>query len=71
MNWQNPSGGMRGEALEFVLKSKSIQDGALDRSRTCDLPIRNRLLYPTELPVRISLNFKKSIDSKGFNGSDL
>ena len=53
------------------LKLNKNLNGALDRSRTCDLPIRNRLLYPTELPVRISLNFKKSIDSKGFNGSDL
>lgn len=26
-------------------------NGARDRSRTYDLPIRNRLLYPTELPV--------------------
>lgn len=24
-------------------------NGALDRSRTCDLPLRRRLLYPTEL----------------------
>ena len=28
-------------------------NGALDRNRTYDLPIRNRLLYPAELPVRI------------------
>ena len=24
--------------------------GALDRSRTCDPPLRRRMLYPTELP---------------------
>jgi predicted nuclease with TOPRIM domain len=35
-----------------VAGSYSLINGALDRSRTCDLPIRNRLLYPAELPVR-------------------
>ena len=32
--------------------SSDYENGARDRSRTCDLPIRNRLLYPTELPER-------------------
>lgn len=41
-------------------------NGALDRSRTCDLPIRNRLLYPTELPVRFDAGRGKPLIPKSF-----
>ena len=29
-----------------------FKNGALNRNRTCDPPLRRRMLYPTELPGR-------------------
>lgn len=48
------------------LKLNKNLNGALDRSRTCDLPIRNRLLYPTELPVRFDAGQGKPLIPKSF-----
>ena len=35
-----------------LFKGKKRKNGAPDRIRTSDLPLRRRLLYPTELPGR-------------------
>lgn len=49
----NSSFSWKNEKLCVLRGSHSLINGALDRIRTYDLSIRNRLLYPAELPVRI------------------
>ena len=39
-----------GRRSEESLKGPAFPDGAPDRIRTCDLPLRRRTLYPAELP---------------------
>ena len=45
-----------------LLKSKSFESGALEGTRTPDLSVRSRTLYPAELPAHMA-------ESKGFEPS--
>ncbi len=45
----NPQVPSRGPAIDSPGRGME-ENGALDRIRTCDLPLRRRMLYPAELP---------------------